>query len=162
LEATETTTGSEGGNGRTPPVPEGMEKTPLQSKKFVAFLVAEASWKVILLFLIFFGHEALPQALFVIMLTVVLVAGFIEAGYILGQAALDKYTRLAHIAVNSIGSKPNGATSKMVSQATKGLVEMPPTSPEAAPETPAEVAEKDEEDDLDPPTEYDPPGRTGA
>jgi hypothetical protein len=38
---------------------------------------------------------------FGIMMAIILIAGFIEAGYIIGQAALDKYVRVAEIAVGA-------------------------------------------------------------
>jgi len=102
------------------------EKRPLQSKKFVAYLVAEATWKIVLVVLIFFGKESLPTSLFVLMLAVVLVAGFIETAYLLGQAGLDKYVRLAQIIANGNGNgKTNGSVAEIVSKGTRGLVSPP-------------------------------------
>lgn len=106
----------------------GMEKSPLQSKKFVAMLVSEISWKVVILAMLFWGAPAWLVAI------TVLVCGFLEVAYIGGQAALDRYTRLAHIAVN--GLKPsNGSMARIVSRGTKGLVEVPEGTPET-PEAP--------------------------
>jgi len=86
-----------------------VEKVPLQSKKFVAFLVGEATWKVILgviLIVMLLGIKNDASDLFLgvmsgIALSIVLIAGAIEALYIGGQAGLDKYTRIAQIAVNA-------------------------------------------------------------
>ena len=78
-----------------------FEKTPLASKKFIAFLVAELTWKVLLaIALIVFRTElqAVTGWAWWFMLSVVIVAGFEEALYVGGQAALDKYTRVAALA----------------------------------------------------------------
>lgn len=85
-------------------VPEGlMEKSPLQSKKFVAYLVAEITWKVALVTLLVLGIKEAKIDLFIgsISLGIVIIAGAIEALYIGGQAGLDKYTRIAQIAASA-------------------------------------------------------------
>lgn len=78
-----------------------MEKSPFQSKKFIAFLVSEITWKAIILTcilkLIGNAGENEPLLLHWTMLTAVIIAGFIEAGFIGGQAWLDKYVRVAKI-----------------------------------------------------------------
>lgn len=78
-------------------------KRPMQSKKFVAFLVSEATWKVIIGLILVLGMKNSSVDLMVgsIILACVLIAGFVEAGYIIGQASLDKYTRLAQIAASN-------------------------------------------------------------
>lgn len=78
-------------------------KAPLQSKKFVAFLVAEATWKVIIIVILVMGMKNATIDLMVgsIMLACVLIAGFVEAGYIIGQGSLDKYLGLAQIAAQN-------------------------------------------------------------
>lgn len=82
------------------------EKAPLQSKKFIAYLVAEFTWKAALIILLILGIKQAKIDLFLgsIAAAVVIVAGFIEALYIGGQAALDKYTRVAGIVVGAGGS----------------------------------------------------------
>lgn len=79
------------------------EKLPLQSKKFVAFILAELLWKVVLSGVLFLGIKegAIDIYIGVIALAIVITVGGIEALYIGGQAALDKYTRLAEIATRS-------------------------------------------------------------
>jgi hypothetical protein len=76
------------------------ESKPLQSKKFVAYLVAESTWKLALLLVIGMGMKngTIDVIVGSIVLAIVIIAGFIEAGYILGQASLDKYIRVAQIA----------------------------------------------------------------
>ncbi len=78
-------------------------KSPMQSKKFVAFLVAEASWKVIIGLILIMGMKNGNVDLMVgsIILACVLIAGFVEAGYIIGQGSLDKYLGLAQIAAQN-------------------------------------------------------------
>ena len=81
-----------------------VEKSPLQSKKFLAFLLSEVTWKIIILVCILNLIEADGSGgvlLHWIMLTAVIIAGFIEAGFIGGQAWLDKYVRLAKIATEA-------------------------------------------------------------
>ena len=77
------------------------DKLPLQSKKFAAFLISEVTWKIIILVCVVkLIHETEATediGLHTIMLTAVIIAGFIEAGYIGGQAWLDRYVKVAEI-----------------------------------------------------------------
>ena len=70
-----------------------MDKKPLQSKKFIAYLIADIGWKLTLFYTLNKKKNSYDQYNFAIILTLTLVGGFIQVGYILGQAALDKYTR---------------------------------------------------------------------
>jgi hypothetical protein len=73
-----------------------MERTPLQSKKFIAFLVSEFTWKAIVMtvFIVFRDEISLASNwLWWFLVTVVIVAGFLEVGYIVGQAGLDLFVR---------------------------------------------------------------------
>jgi hypothetical protein len=72
---------------------------PLKSKKFVAYLIAEIGWKISLFFILFKAKTGLDYYYFTIILTVIVVSGFIQVGYILGQAALDKYIKVAEAAI---------------------------------------------------------------
>ena len=107
-----------------PPKPSnGFEKSPMSSKKFVAYLVAEATWKAALLLVIVLGMKngLIDHIVGGLALAITIIAGFIEAGYILGQASLDKYTRIAEIAVGGDQTiKMNG----------KGKVEVVGQSPQ--------------------------------
>lgn len=81
-----------------------FEKMPLKSKKFLAFFFV-----VILLFAlgmtgILTGVVSVGWAAVPIFLAIILTIGFLGVGYILGQASLDKYTRLAKI-TQMIGGK---------------------------------------------------------
>ena len=77
-----------------------IEKSPLKSKKFIAFLISEITWKAIIFVCILKlidSEDSGELLLHWIMLTAVIIAGFIEAGFIGGQAWLDKYVRVAKI-----------------------------------------------------------------
>ena len=74
---------------------------PLASKKFVAYLVAELSWKIVLIVALVVFHqdfEALGRTPWGLLMSIVVTAGFVEIGYIGGQAWLDRYVRVAEIA----------------------------------------------------------------
>lgn len=74
---------------------------PLESKKFLAFLIGELTWKAILLAALIIFREDLTSvgvSAWSFMLSVVVTAGFLEVGYIGGQAWLDRYVKVAEIA----------------------------------------------------------------
>lgn len=83
-------------------VEEPLEKSPFQSKKFIAFFLAEATWKIVLALALVMGLREGQMSAFLgaIVLPIVIISGFVEALYIGGQAALDKYVRVAQIARN--------------------------------------------------------------
>ncbi|MAF79896.1 hypothetical protein CL629_02325 [bacterium] len=81
---------------------------PLQSKKFIAYLIAEAGWKVALFYLMYTYGQKIEHYSFMVMMTLIIVSGFIQVGYILGQVALDKYTYLAESAIERGEDKPKG------------------------------------------------------
>ena len=89
-----------GGNGSSNGSVGAVEKTPLQSKKFIAFLVAEVTWKVVLGIMLWKLGDGL---LLTLGMAVVIVAGFIEAVYVGGQAAIDAYIRVAAIVKGTSG-----------------------------------------------------------
>lgn len=78
------------------------DSKPLQSKKFVAFLVAEVTWKVLLLAVLAFAFcgGGLSGSYLTVAVLVTAIAGFVEVAYINGQAALDRYTHLAQMALD--------------------------------------------------------------
>jgi len=78
------------------------EKFPLSSKKFLAYLLADVGWKIILGILIYKNCEGDNL---ILLLSIVIVSGFVQTGYILGQAALDKYVRIAEITTQKTTSK---------------------------------------------------------
>ena len=70
------------------------DKLPLKSKKFIAYLIADVGWKVCILYMLYSHAEKFAGSSASVMLTMVLVSGFVQVGYILGQAALDKYVNM--------------------------------------------------------------------
>jgi len=70
-----------------------MEKKPLQSKKFIAYLIADLGWKLALFYILFQSKSKFDHYSFGVIITLLIVSGFIQVGYILGQAALDKYIK---------------------------------------------------------------------
>lgn len=86
-----------------PPSKPATKSLPLESKKFLAFLIGEVSWKLVLVVALVVFHEDFKEvgaSAWWFMVSVVLTAGFVEVGYIGGQAWLDKYVRVAEIAKN--------------------------------------------------------------
>jgi len=72
-----------------------FEKNPLSSKKFLVFLISEISWKAILiLMIVMFELGLLPT---ILMMSVIIIAGFVEAVALGGQAIVDRYVRVARI-----------------------------------------------------------------
>lgn len=72
-----------------------IDKTPMKSKKFIAYMTSELGWKAILFYLLYHLQGKLDHYSLVMLMTVVITSGFIQIGYILGQAALDKYINAA-------------------------------------------------------------------
>ena len=72
-----------------------FDKTPLKSKKFLAYLLADIGWKIIILYMLMHLQSKLDPEELTFLLTVVITSGIIQIGYILGQAALDKYITAA-------------------------------------------------------------------
>ena len=72
-----------------------FDKTPLKSKKFIAYLIADFGWKAIILYMLMHLQSKLQPSELTFLLTVVITSGVIQIGYILGQAALDKYINAA-------------------------------------------------------------------
>lgn len=68
-----------------------MDKKPLQSKKFIAYLIADLGWKLALFYMLYQSKSKFDYYNFSVIITLLIVSGFIQVGYILGQAALDKY-----------------------------------------------------------------------
>jgi hypothetical protein len=87
------------------------EKRVLESKKFIAYLIAELTWKGILFTALLLTGDVLGDTkawMWWFLVVVVLVAGFMEAGFIGSQAWLDRYTHLAQTAMQKPGEVPIG------------------------------------------------------
>ena len=72
-----------------------LDKTPLKSKKFIAYLTADLGWKIVILYMLTHLKSKLEAGELTFLMTVVITSGVIQIGYILGQAALDKYINAA-------------------------------------------------------------------
>ena len=72
-----------------------LDKAPMKSKKFIAYLIADIGWKVIILYMLMHLKSKIETSELTFLLTVVITSGVIQIGYILGQAALDKYINAA-------------------------------------------------------------------
>jgi len=76
---------------------------PLESKKFLAYLISEVTWKLVLLIALLVFHQEFKDVGYMawwFMISIVITAGFVEIGYIGGQAWLDRYVKVAQIAKN--------------------------------------------------------------
>lgn len=68
------------------------EKTPIQSKKFLAYLFSNISTKI------YMFYATLKTESDLVIMTSIICSLFLDVGYILGQSSLDRYVRLAKIA----------------------------------------------------------------
>ena len=66
--------------------------SPLQSKKLTAYLVAELTWKALIGTALWLDPVEGPFPRWAL-LTMVVTAGFLEVGYILGQSYVDGFIR---------------------------------------------------------------------
>lgn len=89
-------------------------ESPFKSRKFIAFLVADIGWKALMMTLMLTGSNMFDQA---VLIAMILTNGFVEVGFILGQTFIDRYVKIAQIAV--------GDGSKVEVPVPKGLVITP-------------------------------------
>ena len=78
-----------------------MDKSPLQSKKFIAYLEAEAGWKLLAFTTLVLHQDQMKMLVFLLLLAIVFISGFVQVMYIGRQADLDKFVRLAQIAADT-------------------------------------------------------------
>ena len=76
-----------------------FNKLPLKSKKFLAYLISELGWKILIFYVIWEYQTKIEHYAFMVLITMIVTSGFIQVGYILGQAALDKYSAVAQSAI---------------------------------------------------------------
>ena len=75
-----------------------MHKTPLKSKKFIAYLISDIGWKLVIFYVLYKQSDNIQPAVVTFLLALAFVNGFMQAGYILGQAALDRYVKMTEAA----------------------------------------------------------------
>jgi hypothetical protein len=98
-----------------------FDKLPLKSKKFLAYLIADLGWKILMFYVIWEYQTKIEHYAFMVLVTMIVTSGFIQIGYILGQAALDKYTHVAVSALDKDGS--SHPTQKKTEHAEKNPIE---------------------------------------
>ena len=91
--------------------PTQLDKLPLKSKKFLAYLIADIGWKILMFYVIWEYQTKIEHYAFMVLVTMIVTSGFIQIGYILGQAALDKYTTVAVSALDREGKSPTPPSS---------------------------------------------------
>lgn len=72
-----------------------LDKSPVKSKKFLAYIISDIGWKIVIMYTLMHLKSKLDPEELTFLLTVVITSGIIQIGYILGQAALDKYINAA-------------------------------------------------------------------
>ena len=92
------------------------DKSALQSKKFVAYAIAEVTWKILAVVVLIEGKDMIPGGVFGILMTIIIIAGFIEAMYIGGQAVLDRYIQVAKLATDVAKNVVDKAAENMPSK----------------------------------------------
>ncbi len=117
------------------------EKPVLKSKKFIAYLVTESLTKAVMFTTLIVFAEQLKTATiwgWWFLIANVIVSGFVASGFIIGQASLDRYVRVAQIVAAGPNGNGNGGT-PLTPQRTS-----PPADPEV------EVEEPEDEEELPP------------
>lgn len=82
-----------------------MDKLPLKSKKFIAYIISEFGWKALILVMLLQYGSKIDHYAFLVIVSMIITSGFIQIGYILGQAYIDKYTQIAVAAIDSNDKK---------------------------------------------------------
>ena len=67
------------------------DKKPMQSKKFAAFLISNIGWMIFLFYFVSTHEKSMDHYVFMVLMTCIVTNGFLQLGYVLGQAAVDKY-----------------------------------------------------------------------
>ena len=76
------------------------DKLPLQSKKFLAYLIADIGWKLLMFYVVWEYKTKIDRYVFLILVSMIVTTGFIQIGYILGQAFIDRYVMIALAAID--------------------------------------------------------------
>jgi hypothetical protein len=76
------------------------DKLPLQSKKFLAYLIADIGWKLLMFYVVWEYKTKIDRYAFLILVSMIVTTGFIQIGYILGQAFIDRYVMIALAAID--------------------------------------------------------------
>ena len=82
------------------------DKLPLQSKKFLAYLIADIGWKMLMFYVVWEYKTQIDRYAFLILVSMIVTTGFIQIGYILGQAFIDRYVMIALAAIDQDDEDP--------------------------------------------------------
>ena len=82
-----------------------MDKFPLKSKKFLAYMIAEFGWKISIFFVLWQYKDKIDFYALSILMCLVIINAFMQCGYILGQAALDRYVQVAEALLDTDDGK---------------------------------------------------------
>lgn len=96
-----------------------IDKAPLKSKKFIAYILADLGWKIIILYMIMHLQGKLTTYELTFLLTVIITSGVIQISYIIGQAALDKYLSTVKDVFDSEDQKLKKEISKLQDELNK-------------------------------------------
>jgi len=90
------------------PADRNLEKSWWQSKKFVAFLATELGF-FLLMGAMIYEQDMDKLGENVAFMVLAVTSGFLAVGYILGQAYIDKYIRVAQITMGRGNDDGNGS-----------------------------------------------------
>lgn len=85
-----------------------MDKLPLKSKKFVAYLLGELGWKFTIGAVLWRNAGGIDFYVLTLLMTIIIISGFLQVGYILGQASLDKYVQVSGQLLDRDNKKEEG------------------------------------------------------
>jgi hypothetical protein len=95
-----------------------VERSPLKSKKFIAAMIFDLGWTLGMIYALYLLGDALQGSdvgkaagLTSLVLAMCIVKGAAQVLYVGGQAALDKYVRVAKIAAGQ-GDEPDSDLSQ--------------------------------------------------
>lgn len=137
------------------------DKRPLQSKKFVGFIIFHLSMMGLAAGILAWAWnlDEVSARVFFLLLSIIVVSGFVATGFILGVASLDKYLGLAKIAADGATTgRTNGSLNRVLGKGTKGMIKVDPEVdvPESEPELgEGDPPEEEEEDLVDPDEDVD-------
>jgi hypothetical protein len=94
--------------------PMNFLQSALKSKKFTAYIIADFGWKTLLVYAIFADRSD------AVLLAMISAAGFVQAGYIGGQAWLDRYIKgkVGAVSPSLVSGAPQASGSPHTSQSS--------------------------------------------
>ena len=82
------------------------DKRPLQSKKFLALLIGIGWLSILSIAILWIYRKEIDHYAFVLLMTCNVTIGFLLIGYVLGQAALDKYALTVNKGMDRLREDP--------------------------------------------------------